>query len=380
MLTPTRSRTRCGICSTTRSSTRPTAGRLPAVERESNRVGDSRPRSRASAIPREEQRQIFGKFVRGVRAKADGIKGTGIGLAMVRSNRGRAPAADVQRRERSRAAGRHVHDPAAADVRDAASSRSAVIMARILIVEDEPDIALGLEDDLASKATRSEVVARRRCRGAARHASVVGRHPARRHAAEEGRLRRVPRTAAGRRGDADHHADRARPGSREGARPRARRRRLRHQAVQPARAARAHQGGAAARERRVRRVATGSATPKWTSRAAKFGAAGKPVDITAVEFKLLETFIRRRGRVLTREQLLEQVWGRDSATSPIASWTPTSCNLRRKIEPDPDVTALSRQRQRAWDTDSMAEISPNPHTRLASTSRALFTLSGRRHV
>jgi DNA-binding response OmpR family regulator len=41
--------------------------------------------------------------------------------------------------------------------------------------------------------------------------------------------------------------------------------------------------------------------------------AGAVVDVTALEFKLLETFIRLRGRVLTRDQLLDKVWGRDSA-------------------------------------------------------------------
>ncbi|HYV63828.1 MAG TPA: response regulator transcription factor, partial [Bryobacteraceae bacterium] len=35
---------------------------------------------------------------------------------------------------------------------------------------------------------------------------------------------------------------------------------------------------------------------------------GRTVDITPVEFKLLTEFIRRRGRVLSREQLLDQVW------------------------------------------------------------------------
>lgn len=43
-----------------------------------------RVRDRGFGIPREEQDDIFDKFVRGSRAKADSIKGTGIGLAMVR--------------------------------------------------------------------------------------------------------------------------------------------------------------------------------------------------------------------------------------------------------------------------------------------------------
>ena len=37
---------------------------------------------------------------------------------------------------------------------------------------------------------------------------------------------------------------------------------------------------------------------------------GRVVDVTPIEFKLLEAFVRRRGRVLTREQLLDAVWER----------------------------------------------------------------------
>jgi two-component system phosphate regulon response regulator PhoB len=36
---------------------------------------------------------------------------------------------------------------------------------------------------------------------------------------------------------------------------------------------------------------------------------GKPVDLTATEFKLLATLMERRGRVQTREVLLSDVWG-----------------------------------------------------------------------
>ena len=36
---------------------------------------------------------------------------------------------------------------------------------------------------------------------------------------------------------------------------------------------------------------------------------GQPVELTAVEFDLLKTLAENRGRVLTREQLLENVWG-----------------------------------------------------------------------
>jgi two-component system alkaline phosphatase synthesis response regulator PhoP len=36
---------------------------------------------------------------------------------------------------------------------------------------------------------------------------------------------------------------------------------------------------------------------------------GQPVDLTAIEFNLLMALAESRGRVLTREQLLEKVWG-----------------------------------------------------------------------
>jgi DNA-binding response OmpR family regulator len=63
--------------------------------------------------------------------------------------------------------------------------------------------------------------------------------------------------------------------------------------------------------------------------------AGKPSDLTAIEFRLLAAFIRLRGRVLNREQLLDEVWGRDS--SPTDRVVDNHImNLRRKIEEHPD--------------------------------------------
>jgi two-component system phosphate regulon response regulator PhoB len=41
-------------------------------------------------------------------------------------------------------------------------------------------------------------------------------------------------------------------------------------------------------------------------------AAGKRVELTATEFKLLITLAERRGRVQSREQLLRDVWGYES--------------------------------------------------------------------
>ncbi|MCE9609341.1 MAG: response regulator [Chthoniobacter sp.] len=41
--------------------------------------------------------------------------------------------------------------------------------------------------------------------------------------------------------------------------------------------------------------------------------AGKPVDLTATEFKLITVLIERRGRVQSRDTLLNDVWGYESA-------------------------------------------------------------------
>jgi two-component system alkaline phosphatase synthesis response regulator PhoP len=63
---------------------------------------------------------------------------------------------------------------------------------------------------------------------------------------------------------------------------------------------------------------------------------GKPVELTAIEFRLLAAFIRLRGRVLDREKLLDEVWGRDSAPTDRVVDNHIM-NLRRKIEDHPDA-------------------------------------------
>jgi two-component system phosphate regulon response regulator PhoB len=56
--------------------------------------------------------------------------------------------------------------------------------------------------------------------------------------------------------------------------------------------------------------------------------AGAPVALTATEFKLLEILARRRGRVQTRERLLQDVWGYEN---PIDSRT-VDTHMRRLRE------------------------------------------------
>ena len=71
-------------------------------------------------------------------------------------------------------------------------------------------------------------------------------------------------------------------------------------------------------------------------RRAEVRRAGVPIEITALEFRLLTTFIKLRGHALTREQLLDHVWDRGSAPTDRVVDNHIM-NLRRKIEPQPDA-------------------------------------------
>ena len=63
--------------------------------------------------------------------------------------------------------------------------------------------------------------------------------------------------------------------------------------------------------------------------------AGKVVELSALEYKLLTAFVKREGRLLTRSQLLDEVWGTDThVTDRVVDNQVT--NLRKKIEPDPE--------------------------------------------
>ena len=61
---------------------------------------------------------------------------------------------------------------------------------------------------------------------------------------------------------------------------------------------------------------------------------GDPLELSAREFDLLGLFVRRRGEVLTRDELLRQVWGYDE---PPATRTVDThiMKLRQKVEDDP---------------------------------------------
>jgi DNA-binding response OmpR family regulator len=61
---------------------------------------------------------------------------------------------------------------------------------------------------------------------------------------------------------------------------------------------------------------------------------GKVVSLTTHEFELLKYLIRNRGQVIDRDELLNEVWGKDVFVTPHTVDTHMA-NLRKKIEDDP---------------------------------------------
>jgi two-component system response regulator RegX3 len=61
---------------------------------------------------------------------------------------------------------------------------------------------------------------------------------------------------------------------------------------------------------------------------------GIPVILTPKEFELLEVLLRNAGRVLTRQQLIDRVWGLDYV-GDTRTLNVLITRLRGKIEPDP---------------------------------------------
>ena len=61
---------------------------------------------------------------------------------------------------------------------------------------------------------------------------------------------------------------------------------------------------------------------------------GRAVEMTPIEFKLLGALIRHRGQTLSRNKLLDQVWGRETFVTDRVVDTHMT-NLRKKLEPQP---------------------------------------------
>ena len=86
---------------------------------------------------------------------------------------------------------------------------------------------------------------------------------------------------------------------------------------------------------------------------------GVPVDLTAKEFDLMELLMRNPGRVYSRENLLNVVWGYEY----IGDYRTVDVHVRRlreKLELDPANPEYIRTKW-GWATTSAACLSPPPH-------------------
>ena len=97
-------------------------------------------------------------------------------------------------------------------------------------------------------------------------------------------------------------------------------------------------------------TATSSATSRIDFRKAEVTSDGQPLELSAREFQLLRYFIEHRGATLTREELLNEVWGYNAMPSTRTvdvhvAW------LRQKLEPIRDTRNTS-SRSTAWATSS----------------------------
>ena len=63
---------------------------------------------------------------------------------------------------------------------------------------------------------------------------------------------------------------------------------------------------------------------------------GQCIESTTTEHKLLAAFVRNRGRLLTRERLLNEVWGTGTAVTDRVIDSHI-VSLRKKIEDEPTV-------------------------------------------
>ena len=66
---------------------------------------------------------------------------------------------------------------------------------------------------------------------------------------------------------------------------------------------------------------------------AEIRRGGDAIPLTPLEYRLLQTFIRARGRILSRAQLISEAWGPNTfVTDRVVD--NHICSLRKKLEPD----------------------------------------------
>jgi len=99
-------------------------------------------------------------------------------------------------------------------------------------------------------------------------------------------------------------------------------------------------------------------------RARRARVGGRPVDLTAREFLLAETFVRNGDRVLSRQQLLSHVWGygHDTGSNVVDVYV---CSLRRKLGPG----LISTVRGMGYRLDVAAQPEPQRSPQFGAAER-----------
>lgn len=69
----------------------------------------------------------------------------------------------------------------------------------------------------------------------------------------------------------------------------------------------------------------------------EFRRQGQPITLSKTEQKLLKVLVTHRGQILTRDQLMEQVWTHEAEFVDENALTVTVKRLRAKIEEDPST-------------------------------------------
>ncbi|MCC8022833.1 MAG: response regulator transcription factor [Clostridiales bacterium] len=63
--------------------------------------------------------------------------------------------------------------------------------------------------------------------------------------------------------------------------------------------------------------------------------AGAPVHFTPMEYQVLHTLVKNAGKVMTHNQILQEVWGRNYLDSDTQTLRVFMANIRRKLEKNP---------------------------------------------
>jgi two-component system alkaline phosphatase synthesis response regulator PhoP len=62
---------------------------------------------------------------------------------------------------------------------------------------------------------------------------------------------------------------------------------------------------------------------------------GEKLDLTTLEFHMLKFFIQNRGKVISRDDFLDRIWGEDNVSVSFRTVDSHIANIRKKIEDDP---------------------------------------------